>query len=241
MGVGYTVSALHQLVYIEPDPDGTERIDPPPFLLYLPPGVHWDGRPMRWRSPEKTAIVAWRQRLSEKYHSQLGEDLLWDEDDEFHQGEDIRSSTDVSLHYVAAVLDERGEESAARALKGTTKPRYEQMHVVFEAAEQRGLMGKFPHLLAGSAYWLPFERNIIIEEPDWRGTVRRFASAKRLSVEIDVLRAFIAAADPSATAWSNQSNDEPPDVLASAWQASDTVFRLCTIALDCHLPLWWAG
>jgi hypothetical protein len=240
MGVGYSASALHHIAYSEPDPDSTWR-DPPPGFMELFPGAVRNGRATRFRSPAPVEIVAWRDRVSAKYRTQLGEDLVWDEDDSFTDSEDVATSADVLLRYVAAVLDERGEKAAAGALLRTTKPPRDQMTPVLAAACQRGMTSSFPHLLLGGRCWLPFAQNAIIQEPDWNGSATRFGSASHLSAELDAVRAFIAATAPAATEWTARRQDPPPNVLASAWQASDTIARLCTVALARRLPLWSTG
>lgn len=241
MGVGYSASPLHRIAYLEPDPNATEQLAPPPFLKDFPPGTVWDGRPTRFRSPARADIVAWREGISTKYHGQLGEDLSWNEDSDFERSEDVATSADMLFRYVAAVLDQQGNERAARVLLGAIKPPYELLDRVFTDADRRSFAGKFPHLLLGAHYWLPFQRHLIIEEPDWQGNVRRFGSTTRLNGEVRIVRAFIAAADPSATYWTAKRVERPPDVLAAAWQASDTIFRLGSAALSHHLPLWTTG
>jgi hypothetical protein len=66
-------------------------------------------------------------------------------------------------------------------------------------------------------------------------------SLARLAIEVAELRAAIAAADPASTAWTAERVVPQNDVLASAWQASDAVARLCSRALKMRLPLWTIG
>src|SRR5579863_6355128 len=150
MGVGYAASALHRVSYLEPDPDSKVRLNPPPIMQYMPPDVEWDGRPRHWRSPKKADIVSWRERVSSKYNSQLGEPLSWDESDNFNLSEDVATSADMLLRYVTAVLDQRGSQGAAAALAGMTKPPLDRLNAVFAALKQPGLTTKFPHLLLGA-------------------------------------------------------------------------------------------
>ena len=241
MGIGYSTSALHQISYLEPIPGAPPSAEPIPDFLRGMPGVIWDPRPLRFVSPSKAEIVAWRRRIAARYRSQLGEELYWDEDDEFEQSEDQPTSSPVQLGYVTAVLDRVGTDEAARALAGMPKPSHDVMDPEFAVAERRGFTGQFPQMLLGAAYWLPFRRNMIIEEPTWRGDLARFGSSHALAVEIAAVRRFIATVDPRATAWTQQTTDDPPDVLAAAWQASDTVARLCDVALSRGLPFWTTG
>ena len=239
MGVGYAASALHRIAYLETVPGSKPGTKPPPFPL--PPGMVWAPRPARFSSPDAAAIIAWRERISAKYRSQLEERLWWDEESDFEQSEDVRTSADMLLRFVAAVLNQRGPNTAAAALKGATKPSPLDQAATFEEAERRGLAGRFPQLLLGAWYWLPFLRNVIIEEPSWRGGVERYGSLFRLSEELSEIREFIASADASAVHWTAKQVSEPPNVLASAWQASDTVSRLAAVTVSKRLPLWTTG
>jgi hypothetical protein len=193
----------------------------------------------RFRSPLETDIVIWRDRIAQKYADQLGEILSWDEASGFQQSEDVATSADLLLRYVAAVVDQRGPD--ARYLAGTRKPSHSEMGPVFDFAEQRGFTSGFPQLLLGAKYWLPFRRHMIIEEPDWNGTVARFGSVFHFVDELKELRTFISSADPGATVWTAERPDPPDDVLSRAWQASDTISRLCAVATTRRIPLWTTG
>lgn len=81
----------------------------------------------------------------------------------------------------------------------------------------------------------------MIEEPDWFGSIVRYGSTPRLADELSAVRTLISDADPTATNWSAKRTEVPDDVLAAAWQASDTVWRLSGIAIDRRLPLWTTG
>ena len=240
MGVGYTAGPLHKISYLEPVPGSQPIHDPPSFVQHIP-NAKWDGRPTQFRSPRSTDIVAWRDRISAKYQSQLGEDLVWDEEADFVDSEDVASSSDGMLRYVAAVLDVRGPVRAEQALVRATRPEAQARVSDFTAAEQRGFTGRFPHLLLGATCWLPYQRHLIIEEPNWEGHPGRFGSTARLADEVKAIRDFIALSDPSATAWTARRYDQPPDVLAAAWQASDTISRLCATAVTRGFPLWYTG
>jgi hypothetical protein len=239
MGVGYAASAFHRIVSLETDPGSKPADKPPPFPL--PPGMVWAPRPARFSSPDAAVIIAWRERISAKYYPQLEERLWWDEESDFEQSEDVRTSADMLLRFVAAVLDQRGPDGAAAVLKGATKPSAQDRAATFVDAERRGPAGRFPQLLLGVRYWLLFQRDVIIEEPNWRGNVQRYGSVFRLAEEVRGVRDFIASADASATCWTAEKVGEPPDVLASVWQASDTISRLATVAVSKRLPLWTTG
>lgn len=237
MGVGYQVSALHDIHYLEPI-EGAPPDAPPPSWLSLMPNTHWDGRPTRFVSPRQADIVAWRDRMAAKYRTQLGEDLTWDEGSDFSVGAEAATGWDLMLKYVAAVIDQEGAAAAARLLKDGKRPARDQYGPVFDAIEGRGFMIRFPHLLLNVTCWLPFQRHMIIEEPNWRGTVERFGSTINLMREIAEILHFIGTIDPAAA---QAPESEEPDVLAAAWKAADIIHRFGTIAVEKHLPFWTTG
>jgi hypothetical protein len=203
-------------------------------------GGVWDGRHTEFRSPTILDIVRWRNALNDKYRVQLGEDLTWDEGSGFEKSEDAATSADMLLRYAAAILDQQGR-TALRALAGAPQPPYPVLNAVFAEAARRGFGGRFPQLLLGAKYWLPYKRHLIMEEPNWRGNVERYGSLFQLSDEIKEVRDSIADADRSAAVWTADKHTPKHDVIAAAWQASDTVSRLCAAALAQHLPLWTTG
>ena len=243
MGVGYSASALHWISYLEPIAGAKEQqppSDPVTTTLLKMRGTVWDGRPREFRSPSVGSIIQWRTELAAKYQTQLEEDLLWDEQSSFEESEDVATSADMLLRYVAAVLDQHGA-AAPRILPGTVQPSHSELEQVFAEANRRGFGGRFPQLMLGARYWLPFQRHLMIEEPNWFGSVERYGSLFRLADEIDDVRTFIAAADPSATKWTANRVTAPEDILSAAWQASDTVSRLAAVAAARHVPLWTTG
>ena len=245
MGVGYAASPLHRISSLDTTSEPGRpavRGEDPFWDMILDRGgkvvVH-EG-PMRFRSPPKADILVWRERLARKYRDQLGEDLSWNEDSEFEQSEDAATGADMLLRYVAAVLDQLGE-AAVRDLAGTARPSTATVAPVFAEADRRGFGGRFPQLLLGARYWLPFQRHLIIEEPNWQGDMERYGSLLRLVDEVREVRSAIAAADPAATAWTADRATPQDDTLAAAWQASDTVSRLCAVAIARRLPVWTTG
>jgi hypothetical protein len=242
MGVGYAASPLHRISYLEPI-EGAQAQPPPSdtvMAALLETGVVWDGRPTEFRSPSITDIIRWRNRLAEKYQSQPGEELLWDEASASEKSEDPATSADMFPRYTAAVLDQHGSVEV-RSLVGMTRPPGSVLNAAFSEAERKGFTGGFPQLLLGAKYWFPFRRHLIIEEPNWRGNVERYGSLFQLSDELDEIRTFIADVNPSATVWTADKIAPRHDILAAAWQASDTVSRLCAIAVAQRLPLWTTG
>jgi hypothetical protein len=114
------------------------------------------------------------------------------------------------------------------------------MDKVFDALEREGSSGQFRQLLMVTRYWLPFQRDVILDEPDWQGDEGQMGSTFRLADELVALRAMIAEADPASTAWT-RDREVPESVLGAAWQASDTILHLCTDAMARKLPLWTTG
>jgi hypothetical protein len=81
---------------------------------------------------------------------------------------------------------------------------------------------------------------MIIEEPDWQGRTRRFGSVYRLADELRDLRAQLVQADPACSEWTAQ-REVPTRILWAAWQASETVAKICAAGAERHLPLWTTG
>jgi hypothetical protein len=240
--VGYSVSPLHTIRYFDPRNARAEplpRDGRDPIQQIFPDTKRF--RLLSWaeafRSAPKADILAWRAGVSAKYLPQLGQPLDWDEDSNLSASEDLASSSDLSLRFVAAVLDRHGD-AAVRALARRPLPAESIVDATLAGACGRGFAGRFPHLLLGARTWFPFKRHIIIEEPDWTGRIARYGSLDRLKEEIEAVRACIGVADPSATAWTAKRDTPQDDALASAWQASDAVSRLCDIAVACRVPLW---
>lgn len=236
MGIGYQASALHLIAYLVASDDDVSTVPPPGWRLPPIPGVLYHSRPAQFRSPAVATILAWRDRLSAKYRSQLGEPLSWDEAGEFQVSEDAASSGDLMLRYVAALSDEGGPP-AVRRLVGNPRPAHGEIGRTLDAAHARGFSGHFPQLLLGASVWLPFGRDLIIEEPSWNGALDRFGSAPRLMDEVGQVRARIRDADPRAVEWTAR-REAPDQILWAAWQASETIARIGAAAVARHLPLW---
>jgi hypothetical protein len=164
--------------------------------------------------------------------------LTWEEDTTFEVSEEVATSSDAMFRYVAAVLDQRGT-SELNKLMDTREPPRNEYKAVFAEADRRGFGGRFPHLLLGANLWLPFRSQLMIEEPNWNGKLDRYGSVFRLVNEITTVRASIADADPSLNNSSAAQNSDK--VIIAAWQTSNTILRLATIATAKHLPLWTTG
>jgi hypothetical protein len=155
MGVGYQVSALHRLMYLDvaalhrrPVVKGED-----PVLDALgDAGVNTvaDG-PLRTRSPTVEGILAWRQRLESKYRDQLDGELTWDESSTFESSEDVATSEDVLFYYVAAVLDQRGQAGLRNLIRQRIPPP-DEIDAAFTEADRRGFGGIFPQLLLGASF-----------------------------------------------------------------------------------------
>lgn len=243
MGVRYQVSALHRLVYLD-----TAALHPRPVVKGEDPlldtladaGVKAVAAgPFRTRSPTVESILAWRQRLGSKYRDQLEVELTWDESSTFESSEELATSEDMLFHFTAAVLDQRGQAGLRNLVRQRNPPR-DEIHATFTEADRRGFGGLFPQLLLGASVWLPFQSNLMIEEPNWNGKMGRYGSIFRLLDEVSAVRAGIADVDPSA-ARSTESDAASEQILAVAWQTSATILRLATLAIARHLPLWTTG
>ena len=241
MGIGYAVSPPHRIAVI--DAAAIPREADAALLFPIPPGsraLPWNEIAKHLRSPTVAAITQWRAGLSAKYRSQLHEPLCWDEDSVFEESEDVPTRADMLLRHAGALVDRLGAVAAAAALRGREDIPRAEIETEAAAAERRGFVGAFPQLLLGAAFWFPFRRDLIIEEPDWSGNLRRFGSAAHLVRELEVLRDFIGRADAAATAW-GRDRDDPPTVLGQAWQGSETIYRLVATATRRRLPLWTTG
>ena len=241
MGVGYQASALHRIVILVVEENAPYTLERPKNSPLPPmPNVRYMRDPARFRSPDATDIIAWRDRLAIKYRSQFEELLSWDETSAYSQDIEIGVGADVLLRYVAARIVEAGP-SALRDLVGVVKPERSEIHRALENAILWGFRGRFPQLLLGPMYWLPFQRDMIVEEPDWRGAFNRYGSSFRLADELRDITTFIAGADPRATQWTVEKMEEPDKTLWAAWQAGDAIARVCAAANAHHLPLWTTG
>jgi hypothetical protein len=244
MGIGYQVSPLHRLIRMDTSElhvRAAVRGENPLLDAITDAGgrdVQVADGPLRTRSPTVESILAWRQRIANKYRDQLDEGLTWDESSTYESSDDVATSGDVMLHFAAAVLDQRGRVGLGSLIR-QGRPTSDEMNTVFTNAERRGFAGRFPQFLLGARLWLPFSRNLMIEEPNWDGTVERYGSVPRLLDEIAEIRAGIAETDPSVQHAAGPDAQEYS--LAAAWQTSATVLRLVTLAQHRQLPLWTTG
>ena len=182
-------------------------------------------------------IVTWQANLAAKYRPQILEDWAWDEQSAFATFEQPLPESLLNLFFVAAVFDQRGPE-AARELRDRASPTVPAMLPAFRKAQRRGFVGSFPQLSLGAHYWLPFRPNMMIEEPNWRGTVERYGSVFHLHDEITRLQSLIGDADPSAAAWPQAERPPGSRMLVGAWQASVSILRLAVVAIAQRLPVW---
>jgi hypothetical protein len=255
MGIGYEVSPLHRIAYLDTAAMERQQAAAPKskkdageqYIIDLMTGFSGAGTGQKpkgiigepsFRYPAADAIAPWRDRLAAKYHGQLDEVLIWDESSGFEDGDDVATSADVMLRYVTALADEGGPAALTRLI-GTGRPPQADLEQALSRAEQRGYTGRYPQLLLVEQYWLPFRRDMIIAEPDWEGQPSRFGSASNLLRQVTEVRALIRRADPKVVRWT-ADEDAPEHVLDAAWQASETVHRLATLAVAHHLPLWCA-
>ena len=243
MGVGCCVSPLHRITYLD-----TSALRPRPWVKESNPtldsiggpplGAYVNEAPIRFRSPTRKDVLAWRERLSKKYRDELAERLTWDEGSTLEVSDDVGTHQDLMFHYVAAVLDQHGL-SEVRGLMEVGDPPSQALDVAFAEAERRGFGGRFPHLLLGANLWLPYKSSLMIEEPNWEGHLGRYGSVIHFLDEITSVRSAIAEAQPSVLHFPDSETSDHP--LVGAWQASNTIARLAKMAVAQHLPLWTTG
>jgi hypothetical protein len=242
MGVGYSVSPLHRIIHFDVSTIATPRpakgsdspIDQVAELVGTNVGV---GTPRLYSSTIEE-ILTWRRGLATKYRNQLEEYLTWDEETTFEVSADVATSSDVMFHYLAAILDQRGTSELRKLINIAEPPRHEY-EAVFAEADRRGFGGRFPQLLLGANLWLPFKRHLMIEEPNWEGKLDRYGSVFHLVDEVTAVRAAIADTLPSVARAS--AADTSDKIIVAAWQTSNTILRLATIAVAKQLPLWTTG
>lgn len=243
MSLSYQTSALHLMSKMDTSgmkvvPAGEEswitRLTAARLSFGAP--IQYNGS-LKFVSPSLSAVVEWRNNLADKYRAHLGENLTWDEVSSFTFCLPVSSSADMLLRYVAAIFDQRGPE-AASGLHGTPRPPRSDLDKVFALAEERKFSGRFPQLLLGPSIWLPFQRHLIIEEPDWLGNMTRFGSTIQLAAEVQDIRAFIEETDGQIASKAAGSANGANDVVAAAWQASTDIGRVCEASVAQHLPLW---
>jgi hypothetical protein len=96
------------------------------------------------------------------------------------------------------------------------------------------------HEILAARIWLPFERNLMIEEPNWDGKVDRNGSVFRLVDEINAIRAAVAETD-SSVVQSIETDAALERIHAAAWQTSSVILHLARLAAAKHLPLLTTG
>lgn len=247
MGTSYTTAPLHTITSVDYSAavllessarSSTNYIE---NLIRQIPGMdgpRYDPKSIKHVTPTVAEILAWRERLNDKYLDQFGHPLTWDETAPFSDAEDTSSIGDTMLSYVSATLDQCGEEAAARALLNAQRPSQADRDAVFAEVWRRQLSNRFPQILLRPHFWLPFERSLIIEEPDWRGVVLRFGSLFRFAEELAEVRRFIVQTDPRVVTVDPEAPLHDRDVLTGAWVVSECIWRLANTAMRVHLPLW---
>jgi hypothetical protein len=244
MGVGYQVSPIHRIIYLDMR-DARQRAVGPGESRLVDALAHTPGLktvtdgPVRTRSLTVERVLAWRQRLATKYRDQLNEELTWNERSNYATSEDVATTADVLFHYAAAVLDQHGQAGLTDLNDQGRAPR-DEMEAAFTEADRRGFGGHFPQLLLGANTWLPFQRNLMFEEPNWDAKMDRYGSVSRLVDEITAVRSAIAEANPSVVR-STEADTASENILAVAWQTSSPILRLAALATAKHLPLLTTG
>lgn len=218
MTSGFITAALHQgpaLIFSRPATD---------------PGNPWPEIDAKLAGPNALTIVTWRDVLVEKYRTQLDQPLDWDEATTFREQVDVDPEAQRALFYATAVLELQGEELAAAHLAALQKLPNNALERITADIDKLGYRCHFPQLLLQVDYWLPFSRDLIIEEPDWSGATRRFGSLMALRHELDRVELFLQHGrhtSPSSSA-----------VLDAAIFCLRVLSALSAIAWAKKLPLW---
>ncbi len=187
-------------------------------------------------APAKSDVLAWRTRIGTKYRDQLGAPLAWDEDSAFMDYAVPYYAAQSALLTLAAVLTVRKPGETLPGPGAWVQPDIREVPAMRPEVARLGFAGPYPQLLLDATFWFPFERNMIISEPDWAGTPARCGSLARLLDELDELRLFIARTNRNATTV-DDDDDSPKDMLQGAWQASSALKRLCTAAIANRVPV----
>jgi len=240
MGIGYSASAFHRISYLVEGEDTASIVEPPPWLRNIGiEGIRRHTGPMRFHSPLVEGIELWREGFAARQEPQIGEIVSWDEANDFSLSEDVYASDDTMLRYVAAVVEVEGEK-AARRLVGAERPGYPEIGRIFDSFDGVSELLRFPQLLLTDLYWLPYHRNVVVDDEDWQGERHRFGSTFRLADELRDLRTLIAALDPNAIEGA-ESFETPLPPLPAAWRVSEVVVKICGAAVERKLPLWTTG
>ena len=240
MSCNYQVCAFSRLMlFDEANLAAAPTMPMPDYLTKIFPGR---GRAVRVgsimdmvSSPAKQEVLAWRSRLDRISRSQLGEALSWDEDSSVVLSEDALGGSE--LFAAAAALDQSGSLAASR-LRGTSELSRAAMDEFSRQVQLRGFTSSFTQILLDVNSWLPFRRDLIIEEPDWRDRIGRFGSLPTLLDQTRALQEWIAVTEPAAKRPPDAgANEDLLTVLARAWRCADCVISLAGAAVVNHLPL----
>jgi hypothetical protein len=193
-------------------------------------------------SPSKQQILKWRDGIARKYRSQLKELLSWDEDSAFETSEDFLSRESLAFSHTAASIDLLGEKEAARKLAEQSDPTLAEFRDFGERAAKKGYLCRFPQILLEAENWLPFQRDMIIEEPNWEGHVTRFGSLFGLRQEIKIIRGFIQTTLPDIAQRADdgvRAKLRTRNILDDAWSNSVQMLRATETACSRRLPMIW--
>jgi hypothetical protein len=204
-----------------------------PGLVFRPaqlgPAAPWPEINVSLAKPTIIDIDVWRIPLNEKYAPQLGETLAWNEASTYHNAVDVPVAAQTALYCAAALLALR-DPTGSHQLAGQRQPSPADLQNARNAIEALGYRCRFPQLLLRVDYWLPFERDMIIEEPDWAGENRRFGSVAALRQELEKVERFLRQA--------RSADKGPSPFLDQAILCVRSMMALATIAWSSKLPLW---
>ena len=243
MALGYTAGPLHKIGTID-RPAGAISLEgvPPFFQALIKSPSNNSISEIRLNRSKPTDVLSWLHDINNKYRDRLTENIFWNENSTFMRSEDVSVRLDLLLRYTAAVFDYESEEQAARLLLVTGIPDDSIVEDTLEKSYQRKNFYRFPQVLSGIDYWLPFKSDLIIDEPNWRGTLVRVGSVYGLFDELHTIQQFISRADPSVAAMpASVPQQQVRHPLQAAWLVSRLMSRIATAAISQRLPLYESG
>ncbi len=242
MGVGYSASALHLAKAIKlpkheqaepPAPSSYEHF----FAVKGYKSVIKSEGPRQFAAASVAEILSWRDRVAKKYVGQIDE-FCWDERSSAEFSEDVSSGDDVNFYYAAAVFDQLTPRGSYEALSGTQTLSPAVKYAAIKARYDRGFSGRFPQLMTGASYWLSFDKNLVLEEPDWFGNPARFGSLPQLRRELGELRGIFERSKQDLRVRTEPAAPRKHAILPAAYSVCLALEHVSDFALQHCVPVW---